>query len=145
MRAGERAVLRSVDLDVPAGSTLAVVGRSGSGKSTLALVAGGLWRPDAGHAELDGVDLAELHPGDRGGAVAFAFAGFIAAVGGILFVWWNQQISPGSMGLAAAINILIIAIIGGIFYLEGAWVGAFVFVLIDNYSNHTAQVGGPRA
>ena len=67
-------------------------------------------------------------------ALAFTFAGFIAAVGGILFVWWNQQISPGSMGLAAAINILIISIIGGIFRLEGAWVGAFVFVLIDNYS-----------
>jgi branched-chain amino acid transport system permease protein len=67
-------------------------------------------------------------------AVAFAFAGFIAAVGGILFVWWNQQISPGSMGLAAAINILIISIVGGIHRLEGAWVGAFVFVLIDNYS-----------
>ena len=66
--------------------------------------------------------------------LAFAFAGFIAAIGGILFVWWNQQISPGSMGLAATINILIISIIGGIYRLEGAWVGAFVFALIDNYS-----------
>ena len=75
-------------------------------------------------------------------AVAFAFAGFIAAVGGILFVWWNQQISPGSMGLAAAINILIIAIIGGIFHLEGAWVGAFVFVLIDNYSRSDNVIFG---
>ena len=67
-------------------------------------------------------------------AFAFAFAGFVAAIGGILFVWWNQQISPGSMGLAASINILIISIIGGIYRLEGAWVGAFVFALIDNYS-----------
>ena len=75
-------------------------------------------------------------------ALAFTFAGFIAAVGGILFVWWNQQISPGSMGLAAAINILIIAIIGGIFHLEGAWVGAFVFVLIDNYSRSDNVVFG---
>jgi branched-chain amino acid transport system permease protein len=67
-------------------------------------------------------------------ALAFAFAGFVAAIGGILFVWWNQQISPGSMGLAATINFLIISIIGGIYHLEGAWVGAFVFALIDNYS-----------
>ena len=49
---------------------------------------------------------------------------------------------PGSMGLAAAINILIIAIIGGIFHLEGAWVGAFVFVLIDNYSRSDNVVFG---
>jgi branched-chain amino acid transport system permease protein len=67
-------------------------------------------------------------------ALAFTFAGFIAAVGGVLFVWWNQQISPGSMGLAFTINVLIISIIGGIGRLEGAWVGAFVFALIDNYS-----------
>jgi branched-chain amino acid transport system permease protein len=75
-------------------------------------------------------------------ALAFTFAGFIAAVGGILFVWWNQQISPGSMGLAAAINILIIAIIGGVYRLEGAWVGAFVFALIDNYSRSDNVIFG---
>jgi branched-chain amino acid transport system permease protein len=75
-------------------------------------------------------------------ALAFTFAGFIAAVGGILFVWWNQQISPGSMGLAAAINLLIIAIIGGIYRLEGAWVGAFVFALIDNYSRSDNVIFG---
>ena len=73
VRAGERRMLRSIDLDVPAGTTLAVVGRSGAGKSTLALVAGGLWHPDEGRAQLDGIDLADLHPADRGGAVAFAF------------------------------------------------------------------------
>jgi branched-chain amino acid transport system permease protein len=67
-------------------------------------------------------------------ALAFTFAGFVAAVGGILFVWWNQQISPGSMGLAVAINVLIISMIGGLQRLEGAWIGAFVFALIDNYS-----------
>ncbi|MFT3852478.1 MAG: ABC transporter ATP-binding protein [Ilumatobacteraceae bacterium] len=73
VRAGDARVLRAVDLDVPAGSTLAVVGRSGAGKSTLALVAAGLWRPDEGTVELDGVDLAEMQPADRAGAIAVAF------------------------------------------------------------------------
>ena len=31
--------------------------------------------------------------------LAFAFAGFIAAIGGILFVWWNAQIEPSTIGL----------------------------------------------
>ena len=75
-------------------------------------------------------------------AVAFTLAGFVAAIGGILFVWWNQQISPGSMGLAVAINILIISIIGGIYRLEGAWIGAFVFALIDNYSRQDNVIFG---
>ena len=60
--------------------------------------------------------------------LAFAFGAFIAALAGILSVWWNLQISPGSIGLGATIDVLIIAVIGGLFRLEGAWVGAFVFV-----------------
>ncbi|TDB93811.1 ABC transporter ATP-binding protein [Micromonospora fluostatini] len=53
-------VLDHVDLTVPAGTTVAVVGRSGAGKSTLALVAGGLLRPDEGEVRLDGVPLDAL-------------------------------------------------------------------------------------
>lgn len=73
VRADGRRLLRAIDLDVPAGATLAVVGRSGAGKSTLAMVAGGLLRPDDGDVHLDGVDLVELDPSDRADAVAFAF------------------------------------------------------------------------
>jgi ATP-binding cassette subfamily B protein len=53
-------VLDGVDLTVPAGSTLAVVGRSGAGKSLLAAVAGRLADPDAGEVLLDGVPLRSL-------------------------------------------------------------------------------------
>jgi branched-chain amino acid transport system permease protein len=66
--------------------------------------------------------------------LAFAFAGFIAAIGGILFVWWNAQIAPSTIGLSATIDVLVIAVIGGLYRLEGAWLGALVFVLINNYA-----------
>ncbi|MBB2902165.1 ATP-binding cassette subfamily C protein [Kineococcus radiotolerans] len=57
-------VLRAVDLDVPAGTSLAVVGGSGAGKTTLAAIVGGVFPPTAGRVELVGaqgaVDLADL-------------------------------------------------------------------------------------
>jgi branched-chain amino acid transport system permease protein len=66
--------------------------------------------------------------------LAFGFGAFVAAISGILFVWWNNQIAPGSIDLGAIIDLLIIAVIGGLFRLEGAWVGAFVFVILNNYT-----------
>jgi len=68
-----RRLLGPLDLDVAGGTTVAIVGHSGAGKSILALVAGGLWTPDEGSVELDGVALGDLTPADRAGAVAFAF------------------------------------------------------------------------
>ena len=56
--------------------------------------------------------------------LAFGLAGFVAAVGGILFVWWNAQIAPSTIDLTATIDVLLIAVIGGMFRLEGAWVEA---------------------
>ncbi|MEV7061902.1 ABC transporter ATP-binding protein [Streptomyces collinus] len=73
-RRGGRTVLDGVDLDVPGGTTLAVVGRSGSGKSLLAALAGRLADPDAGDVLLDGVPLRELPHNDLRGAVGYAFA-----------------------------------------------------------------------
>jgi branched-chain amino acid transport system permease protein len=66
--------------------------------------------------------------------LSFVFAGFIAAIGGILFVWWNAQIAPSTIGLSATIDVLVIAVIGGLYRLEGAWLGALIFVLINNYA-----------
>lgn len=57
---GGRTVLRDVDLVVPGGSTLALVGRSGSGKSALAALPGRLADPDAGTVRLDGVPVPEI-------------------------------------------------------------------------------------
>ena len=66
--------------------------------------------------------------------LAFAFAAFIAGIAGVLSVWYNRRITPGSINLEQTINILIIAVIGGLYRLEGAWVGALAYALIDNYS-----------
>jgi branched-chain amino acid transport system permease protein len=75
--------------------------------------------------------------------LAFAFASFIAAIGGVLFVWWNGHIDPASIDLGATIDVLVIAVIGGLYRLEGAWVGALFFVIINNYSQQISFIG-PR-
>jgi branched-chain amino acid transport system permease protein len=66
--------------------------------------------------------------------VAFGIAAFVAGVAGVLSVFYNGRITPGSINLAQAIDILIIAVIGGLYRLEGAWIGALTYALIDNYS-----------
>jgi branched-chain amino acid transport system permease protein len=75
--------------------------------------------------------------------IAFGFSAFIAALGGVLFVWWNGHIDPASISLASTINVLVIAVVGGLYRLEGAWVGAFVFVILNNYSQQISFIG-PR-
>jgi branched-chain amino acid transport system permease protein len=65
---------------------------------------------------------------------AYALAGLIAAVGGVLMVWYNGLISPGSVGLSWLINILIIAVLGGMRHPIGAFIGAVVFVLLQNFA-----------
>ena len=46
----------------------------------------------------------------------------------------TRRISPGSINLTQTIDVLIVAVIGGLYRLEGAWVGALIYALIDNYS-----------
>lgn len=57
---GAAPALRDVDLSIPAGSRVAIVGPSGSGKSTLARLLLGLLPPTEGRVAFDGVDLDEL-------------------------------------------------------------------------------------
>ncbi|GAA3023588.1 ABC transporter ATP-binding protein [Streptosporangium longisporum] len=65
--------LRDVDLVVPGGQAVAVVGRSGAGKSLLAAVAGRLVDPCRGTVLLDGVPLPELSQEALRAAVGYAF------------------------------------------------------------------------
>ena len=57
---GAPAALRDVDLDVPAGRTIALVGATGSGKTTLAALVARLYDPTAGRVLIDGADLREV-------------------------------------------------------------------------------------
>ncbi|KQX67533.1 ABC transporter ATP-binding protein [Streptomyces sp. Root1310] len=72
-RRGDRTVLDGVDLVVPGGTTLALVGRSGTGKSLLAALAGRLADPDGGEVLLDGVPLPALPRAELRAAIAQAF------------------------------------------------------------------------
>jgi ATP-binding cassette subfamily B protein len=58
------AAVAGITLDVPAGSTLALVGETGSGKSTLAALVARLHDPDAGRITIDGVDLRDMRLAD---------------------------------------------------------------------------------
>jgi ATP-binding cassette subfamily B protein len=74
VRSGEQTVLDRLDLVVPAGALIAVVGCSGSGKSLLAALMGRLVDPDEGTVLLDGVPLREIDRGELRRAVGYGFA-----------------------------------------------------------------------
>src|SRR6201997_4359147 len=65
---------------------------------------------------------------------AYAFASFIAALGGVLQVWNYRQISPGSVSVERCIDILIIAVVGGITRPVGPFIGAFIFVILRTFA-----------
>ncbi len=57
---GVEPVLHGIDIHVPAGACLALVGESGGGKSTLARLVGRFYDPDQGAVRIDGVDLRDV-------------------------------------------------------------------------------------
>jgi len=65
---------------------------------------------------------------------AYTFAALIAAVGGILLVWLNNQISPGTAGIEATIDLLVIAIVGGLGHPIGAFIGAIIYVILRTFA-----------
>ncbi len=65
---------------------------------------------------------------------AYAVAGLLAAIGGVLFTWYNGLITPNSVGTSWLINVLIIAVLGGMRHPIGPFVGAIVFVLLQTFA-----------
>ncbi|WP_344105277.1 ABC transporter ATP-binding protein [Myceligenerans crystallogenes] len=67
---GPRTLLRDIDLEIPAGSTVAVVGPTGAGKTTLVSLLARLSDPTRGQVLLDGADARELAAGEVSAHVA---------------------------------------------------------------------------
>jgi len=70
-------VLDGLDLTVPAGSSLAIVGQNGAGKTTLAKLLCRLYDPTSGTIEVDGRDLRTLDLGAWRGQVAAVFQDYL--------------------------------------------------------------------
>jgi branched-chain amino acid transport system permease protein len=73
---------------------------------------------------------------------AYTFASVIAGVGGILLVWQNAQISPGTAGIPAVIDILVIAVVGGVKRPIGPFIGALIYVLLRTFSPDVLEAFG---
>ena len=58
----------------------------------------------------------------------------------MLYAWWAGQVAPGDVDLPQTINLLIMAVIGGLVRIEGAWIGAFAFILMQNYITSSTHV-----
>lgn len=68
---GETEVLRSIDLEIPDKELAVFVGPSGCGKSTLLRIIAGLEEPTTGTLAIDGRDVLDAHPLERGVAMVF--------------------------------------------------------------------------
>jgi branched-chain amino acid transport system permease protein len=107
-------------------SALAYLGFRAVGRTAFGLALQGV-RDDAVRMASLGFNV-PLHR-----ALAFTLAGFVASLAGLLNVWWNGQIDPASISIGPTLILLIIAVIGGVSHFEGAWLGAFVYVVIFTF------------
>jgi ABC-type multidrug transport system fused ATPase/permease subunit len=73
----ERLVLEGFDLTIPAGSSLAIVGRNGAGKTTLAKLICRLYDPEQGAIEVDGIDIREFDLASWRSRVTAVFQDFL--------------------------------------------------------------------
>jgi putative spermidine/putrescine transport system ATP-binding protein len=62
---GDVVAVAGIDLDIAAGEFFTLLGPSGSGKTTTLRVIAGFERPDAGHIELQGIDVTRVAPSQR--------------------------------------------------------------------------------
>ena len=70
-------VLRDIDLELPAGTTVALVGENGAGKSTLVKLLCGFYTPTEGQVTVEGVDLAGLPVEEWRARIAAGFQDFV--------------------------------------------------------------------
>jgi branched-chain amino acid transport system permease protein len=73
---------------------------------------------------------------------AYAFAAVIAAIAGVLLVWHGGQISPGTAGVGPVVDILIIAVAGGMRRPIGPFIGALIYVLLRTFALDAMEAVG---
>jgi ATP-binding cassette subfamily B protein len=73
----EAAVLQDVNLEIPAGTTVAVVGENGAGKTSLVKLLCALYRPSGGRISVDGVDLGRIPERQWRDRIAAGFQDFV--------------------------------------------------------------------
>jgi branched-chain amino acid transport system permease protein len=66
--------------------------------------------------------------------VAYFYAGVIAGLAGVLLVWFNGRVSPGTVDVGQAIEVLVIAVIGGLRHPIGPFLGAVFVVLVQTFA-----------
>jgi branched-chain amino acid transport system permease protein len=65
---------------------------------------------------------------------AYVLAALIAGLGGILLVWSNGEIAPGTVSVSAAIDILVIAVVGGLTNPLGPFIGALIYAILKTFA-----------
>ncbi|HET7695235.1 MAG TPA: ABC transporter ATP-binding protein [Vicinamibacterales bacterium] len=124
-------VLDGLDLTIPAGTSLAIVGQNGAGKTTLAKLLCRLYDPVSGAIEIDGVDLREFDLAWWRSRVTAVFQDFIrfelplrdnvAPAGGPDAVVRAALESAGASGLASLDTVLARGYDGGTDLSGGQW------------------------
>ena len=74
---GSSPVLRGLDLTIPAGRSLAIVGLNGAGKTTLVKLLARLYEPQTGRITVDGIDVREFAPGSWRARLGAIFQDFV--------------------------------------------------------------------
>jgi branched-chain amino acid transport system permease protein len=66
--------------------------------------------------------------------VAYFYSGVIAGLAGVLLVWFNGRVSPGTVDVGQAVEVLVIAVIGGLRHPIGPFIGAAFVILIQTFA-----------
>jgi ABC-type multidrug transport system fused ATPase/permease subunit len=128
---GGTPVLERLDLTIPAGSSLAIVGLNGAGKTTLAKLLCRLYDPQAGAIEIDGIDLREFEISSWRSRLTAVFQDFtrfelplrenVAPTGGPDGVVRVALESAGAANLAGLDTVLARGYAGGTDLSGGQW------------------------
>lgn len=65
---------------------------------------------------------------------AYVFASFVASLGGVLLAWSYGEIAPGTVSVSMAIDVLVIAVVGGMGNPIGPFISAFIYAVLKTFA-----------